>query len=228
MIDRLRIPTFETLPKDLPVFPLFGAMLLPGGHMPLNVFEPRYLNMIEDALKGSRLIGMIQPITERDEHLLPDGTKLYEIGCAGRITQFGETEDGRYLIVLDGLIRFRVEEELGAVDGYRRVRPDFSPYIHDFDIDDTINDEQIDDRDRLLSAMTRYFDLNGITADTDEITESSDQDLITTLAMSCPLDPGEKQALLECATTFQRGELLTNMLEIAAYASVSLSSDVRQ
>lgn len=228
MIDRLRSPTLETLPEDLPVFPLPGAMLLPGGHMPLNIFEPRYLNMIEDALKASRLIGIIQPIAEHDEHLIPDGTKLYKIGCAGRITQFGETGDGRYLIVLDGIIRFRVVKELDLMDGYRRVRPDFSPFVHDLDVNEIIDDDQIDDRERLLSAMTRYFDLNDISADTDVISESSDQELVTTLAMSCPLDSGEKQALLECATTFQRGELLTSMLEIAAYASDSHASDIRQ
>ncbi len=228
MIQRLRAPTLETLPKELPIFPLPGAVLLPGGHLPLNIFEPRYLNMVEDALKSSRMIGMIQPIAEYDEHLLPDGIKLYEIGCAGRIVQFGETDDERYLIVLDGLIRFRVLDELDTYDGYRRVRPDFSPFASDLSFGGIVNDDHIENRERLLSAMTRYFDLNGISADTDGIAESSDQALVTTLAMSCPLDPGEKQALLECATTLQRGELLTSMLEIAAYASDSQSSDVRQ
>lgn len=228
MIDRVRRPTIETLPKELAIFPLPGAMLLPGGHLPLNIFEPRYLNMVEDALKSSRLIGMIQPVAEHDEHLLPDGIKLYQIGCAGRIVQFGETDDGRYLIVLDGLIRFRIMDELDAYDGYRRVRADFSPFASDLSLSGLVEDDQIEDRERLLSAMARYFDLNDISADTDEIAESTDQALVTTLAMSCPLDPGEKQALLECATTHQRGELLTNMLEIAAYASDSHASGVRQ
>jgi len=210
------------------VFPLPGAMLLPGGQLPLNIFEPRYLNMVEDALKGSRLIGMIQPVAERDEHLVPDGTTLYEVGCAGRIVQFGETEDGRYLIVLDGLIRFQVVDELESHDGYRRVHADFAPFATDLNTSDDDECAQIEDRDRLLAAMTRYFDINDISADTDGISESSDQDLVTTLAMSCPFDPGEKQALLECPTTFQRGELLTNILEIAAFATGSVSSDIRQ
>ena len=228
MIQRLRAPTLETLPRELPIFPLPGAVLLPGGHLPLNIFEPRYLNMVEDALKSSRLIGMIQPVAEHDEHLLPDGIKLYEIGCAGRIVQFGETDDERYLIVLDGLIRFRVLDELDSYDGYRRVRPDFLPFASDLSPAGILEEDHIENRERLLSAMTRYFDLNGISADTDGISESSDQALVTTLAMSCPLDPGEKQALLECSTTHQRGELLTSMLEIAAFASDSHSSDVRQ
>lgn len=228
MTERLRKPTLDTLPEEIPVFPLPGAMLLPGGHLPLNIFEPRYLNMVEDALKGSRLIGMIQPVAERDEHLLPDGITLYEVGCAGRIVQFAESEDGRYLIVLDGVIRFRVVEELEAHDGYRRVRADYGSFAADLNTDSDGTVEHIEDRDRLLAAMTKYFDLNGISADTDGISESSDHDLVTTLAMSCPFDPGEKQALLECATTLQRGELLINILEIAAFASGSASSDFTQ
>lgn len=228
MVDRQRTPTPETLPEVIPVFPLPGAMLLPGGELPLNIFEPRYLNMIEDALSSDRLIGMIQPVAEKDERLIADGVRLYNIGCAGRLTQFMETGDNRYVIALSGLIRFRVAEELEMHDGYRRVRPDFSPYIADMTEADNRNREAVSGRDRLVAAMTRYFDIKGIEADMSNIGNAPDALLVDTLAMTCPFEPGEKQALLECADTGRRAELLTSIFEISAHGEHAVAHDVRQ
>ncbi len=226
MVDRQRTLTPETLPDEIPVFPLPGAMLLPGGQLPLNIFEPRYLNMVEDALTADRLIGMIQPVAEKDERLIADGVTLYKIGCAGRLTQFMETEDGRYVITLTGLIRFRVADELDMRDGYRRVRPDFSPYIEDMTRDrDTV---AVSGRDKLVAAMSRYFDIKGIEADMSNIGDAPDALLVDTLAMTCPLEPGEKQALLECPDTDKRAELLTSIFEIAAHGDSPGAHDLRQ
>jgi Lon protease-like protein len=228
MVDRQRTLTPETLPDAIPVFPLPGAMLLPGGQLPLNIFEPRYLNMVEDALKSNRLIGMIQPVAEKDERMIADGVKLYDIGCAGRLTQFMETDDHRYVITLTGLIRFRVAEELDMLDGYRRIRPDYSPYIEDMTRADDRETDAVSDRDKLVAAMSRYFDIKGIEADMSNIGDAPDALLVDTLAMTCPLEPGEKQALLECPDTDKRAELLTSIFEIAAHGDGPGAYDIRQ
>lgn len=229
MLERPRTPSPETLPDVLAVFPLPGAMLLPGGQLPLNIFEPRYLNMIEDALRTpGRMIGMIQPVAEQDERLIADGVRLYEVGCAGRVTQFEETDDGRYIINLSGLIRFRIAEELPPLDGYRRVQPDFTAYINDMAADITADTGRVAGRDRLISAMARYFDTQGIEADMSGIDEAPDALLIDTLSMTCPLEPGEKQALLECPDTAERAELLTRIFEISSHGDGSAINDIRQ
>ncbi|MGJ3259825.1 MAG: LON peptidase substrate-binding domain-containing protein [Rhodospirillales bacterium] len=228
MADRQRTPTLESLPGAIPVFPLPGAMLLPGGQLPLNIFEPRYLNMVEDALRSDRLIGMIQPVAEKSERLIADGVTLYEIGCAGRLTQFMETDDGRYVITLTGLIRFRIENELEMRGGYRRVQPDFTPYLGDMTHAAGNDTASVGGRDRLVAAMTRYFDLKGIEADMSNIGDAPDGLLVDTLAMTCPLEPGEKQALLECPNTERRAELLTSIFEIAAYGDGAGAPGVRQ
>tara|TARA_R110000787_G_scaffold63679_11_gene144329 strand:- start:431856 stop:432542 length:687 start_codon:yes stop_codon:yes gene_type:complete len=228
MVERPRYTTVEMLPTDLAVFPLPGALLLPGGQMPLNIFESRYLNMIEDALGHGRLIGMIQPFAEKDERQIPDGTALYEVGCVGRIIQFTETGDGRYVISLQGVCRFRVGKELTGVDGYRRIRPDYTPYLSDLEVKTLASDGTLEDRESLLAAMNRYFVLKGIEADIESIEGAPDGVLVTSLAMSCPFGPGEKQALLECANTLERGRLLISMFEFALHETGTPSSDMRQ
>jgi hypothetical protein len=229
MIDRPRNLDTDALPDALAVFPLPGAMLLPGGQLPLNIFEPRYLNMVEDALRTpERLIGMIQPVAERDERLIADGVTLYDIGCAGRITQFTETDDGRYVLTLTGVIRFRVAAELALLDGYLRVTPDFTPYLDDMSDSDAAETGAVPGRDKLVSAMTRYFDTKGIEADLSDISEAPDTLLVNILAMTCPLDPGEKQALLECPDIAGRAELLTSIFEIAAHGDGTVPHDLRQ
>ncbi|SMF09553.1 hypothetical protein SAMN06265365_10266 [Tistlia consotensis] len=204
-------PDFDDLPGSLPIFPLPGVLLLPGGRLPLNIFEPRYLAMIQDALLGRRLIGMVQPKAEEEEGDT-GAAPVYGTGCAGRITAFQETEDGRYLITLTGLIRFDILEELAGVRGYRLVRADWSRYAGDLE---AIDPPGID-RERMLEALRAYFDATGIAGDWEAIGETPNEKLITSIAMICPFEPREKQALLEAPTLEQRAEAMTAILEMAA------------
>ena len=200
-------PGFGTLPATLPIFPLPGALLLPRGRLPLNIFEPRYLNMTRDALASDRLIGMIQPSGDPAGAAPP----LYRTGCAGRITAFSETDDGRYLITLTGLCRFDLVREVPAVGGYRRVLADFAPYAADLA---TATEISID-RDRLVNALRAYFIRRDIAADWDAIAETPDEGLVTSLAMLCPFEPSEKQALLQSPDLTERGRVLTALIEMA-------------
>ena len=201
-------PTIEQLPRALPIFPLSGALLLPGGRLPLNIFEPRYLAMIQDALKGERTIGMVQPREGEEKAPAP---ALYRLGCAGRIVSFDETDDGRYHIALSGLCRFEIVEELALTNGYRRVVPDFSPYYDDFKEppDGTI------ERKHLIECVRAYFKLQSINADWKAIEAASDERLVTTLAMACPFEPSEKQALLEARDLAERVRVMTALFEMA-------------
>jgi Lon protease-like protein len=202
-------PVFEELPAVLPVFPLPGALLLPGGRLPLNIFEPRYLAMVRDALAGARLIGMIQPSEEAED---VGAAALYTTGCAGRIVAFSETEDGRYLITLAGLVRFEVARELEPQGGYRRVEPDFAPWRGDLD-----EDPGDIDRARLFEALHGYFEATGIEGDWSAMEETGDEALVASLAMACPFDPREKQALLEAPTLPERARTMTTILRMAAH-----------
>lgn len=203
-------PVLEDLPPTLPLFPLTGALLLPRGLMPLNVFEPRYLAMTEDALKEpARLIGMIQP--ERTEEEGPATPALYRTGCAGRIVQFEETEDGRYLIHLKGVARFRLMEELATTRGYRRAKVDWGPFAADL----REPDESGLDRGRLLAPLRRYLEQQRIEANWDAIREMPEERLVVSLAMSCPFAPAEKQALLEADDLSKRADVLCALLEMA-------------
>ncbi|MBK1671383.1 hypothetical protein CKO28_25615 [Rhodovibrio sodomensis] len=230
-------PEYDELPGELPIFPLSGVLLLPGGRLPLNIFEPRYLNMVRDALRTQRLVGMVQPAvddadqtarfgsfeveddeeagytaTEPQETRFDAGAApVYRTGCAGRIVSFSETDDGRYLVTLKGLLRFRIQEELTLKDGYRRVVPDYSPFASDL----TPEQAAYFDRDRLLEALTYYFTQQGIEADWDAIREASNDRLVTSLAMVCPFSSAEKQALLEARDASQRAETMTTILEMA-------------
>lgn len=202
-------PRYEDLPGVLRVFPLAGALLLPGGRLPLNIFEPRYLAMIEDALAGDRLIGMIQPAEDRPEN---GGPALYDTGCAGRIVSFSETDDHRYLITLAGLIRFEVAEELPDTMGFRQVIPSFARYREDL-----MEDERPIERSSLLTALNEYFSATGIEGDWDTIEETPDERLVTSLAMICPFEPSEKQALLESLTLPERAETMTTILRMSVH-----------
>jgi len=208
-------PSFDELPGVVPIFPLSGVLLLPGGKLPLNIFEPRYLAMTRDALAGDRIIGMIQPAPYREA--APDAADspwppVYPTGCAGRITSFAETDDGRYLITLTGLCRFNLAEELALhPDGYRRVVPDFAPYRQDLEAE---ADAPID-RPRLCKALRAYFGLQGISVDWEAIEKTGDEKLVTSLAMICPFEPSEKQALLESANLTERCHRMTALMEMA-------------
>ncbi len=202
-------PAPEDLPKVLPIFPLEGVLLLPGGRLPLNVFEPRYLAMFDDAMASNRLIGMIQPC---DENRREETPKVYETGCVGRVTSFSETDDGRYLVTLSGLIRFDVVRELPA-GSYRMVEPDYTRFSGDME-----EDKGAIDRDRLVKVLNAYFEANSIEGDWEAIEQTSDERLVTSLAMICPLGAPEKQALLESMTLTERAEALTAIMEMATHS----------
>ena len=169
------------MPASLPVFPLQGALLLPGTRLPLNIFEPRYLAMIDDALAGHRTVGMIQPKVP-EQTVASDHPPLHGIGCAGRIVSFEETGDGRYLIGLRGLCRFDVAEELALRNGYRRVRPDYKPWAGDFGPPE---DAAID-REKLGAALKAYLAARQLGADWEAIDKTSTGELISIVAMACP------------------------------------------
>jgi Lon protease-like protein len=198
------------LPEVIPVFPLAGALLLPRGQMPLNIFEPRYLAMIDDALRtGHRLIGMIQPDSA---HPGPAAEpSLYKIGCVGRITQIAESGDGRYLIQLTGIVRFRVEEELTVTTLYRQCRVRYTGFIDDFT---ARKGEDAVDRKRLLRALTDFLDANDLKADWEGIENAPNEALVNALAMMSPYGAAEKQALLEAPDLKSRAEMLIAMTEI--------------
>jgi Lon protease-like protein len=202
----------DELPVEFPVFPLAGALLLPGGRLPLNIFEPRYLAMIDDAMAHGRVLGMVQP----DKRLAhgDNGPGLYRIGCLGRITSFSETDDGRYLITLAGLTRFTIVEEVEPARGYRRVRAALGGFAPDLEQ----NSDEVDfDRTALLAALRRYFATAQVDANWEAISAMSDAALIVSLCMACPFDPEEKQALLEARDEPERARALLALLEINAF-----------
>ena len=196
------------LPQVIPVFPLPGSILLSRGQLPLNVFEPRYLNMVDDAMAGDRMIGLVQP--NGGSPALPS---LSPVGCAGRITSFAETSDGRYLITLTGVCRFRVTSELQVKTPYRQVRADFAPFEADLRAPDPAADF---DRDHFLDALRPYLEHRGLNVDWDTAEAAPQEALINSLAMALPFEPPEKQALLEAETLDARAEALTALLRIDA------------
>jgi Lon protease-like protein len=204
-------PRADQLPAEFPVFPLEGALLLPRGRLPLNIFEPRYLAMTEDALGAGRMFGMIQP-----EPALPQtdcGPGLYHVGCLGRLSSFSETDDGRFLITLTGVIRFTVVQELTGRRGYRRVRGDVSKYIDDLNMEPRPIGVE---REALLSALRCYFARRGFEANWEAIRKIPDDMLVITLSMICPFETAEKQALLEAATDADRAVALLALLQMGA------------
>lgn len=204
-------PAAARLPAVLPIFPLTGALLLPRGRLPLHIFEPRYRAMTQAALAADRMIGMIQPRTAGTE-TVGDGDHVYEIGCAGRIVAFSELDDGRFLITLEGLCRFRIVAELPLVDGYRRVQPDFTAFLDD--LKDSADDHLRLDRERLLACVRDYLRARDLAADWKAMSDISDDMLVVALAMLCPFAPGEKQALLESPDIPTRADLLISLLEM--------------
>jgi Lon protease-like protein len=199
----------QELPQKIPVFPLAGALLLPRAQMPLNIFEPRYLAMVEDALAKPRVIGMIQPDETKSGQ--PAHPPLYPTGCAGRITQFAETGDGRYLITLTGIARFKIAEELVVTTPYRQCRVDFAPYARDLLPNDGADAV---DREALLKILSTYLSTNKIEADWQGIRQSPTEMLVNGLSMLSPYGVKEKQALLEAPDLKSRAEMLIAVTEI--------------
>lgn len=208
------------LPEEIAVFPLSGALLLPQGRLPLNIFEPRYLAMTQDSMAAGRMFGMIQP----DPNLAQGAAKgaqgpgLYRIGCLGRLTSFAETDDGRMLITLTGLCRFRVVEELEMRRGYRRARVDYRDFLADLD---TAAPPPEIDRPALEAALRPFFKARGIEANWSAIEQTADLALVLTLAMVCPFDVPEKQALLEAATPADRAAMLIALLQMGAHGETA-------
>ena len=198
----------------VPGVPLPGALLLPAGKLPLNIFERRYLAMVEDALASGRVIGMIQPDETRPA--TPTGPALYKVGCLGRLSSFSEADDGRFLVTLTGVVRFAVGVELETQRGYRRVRADLSRFRAD--LDSTSSTDTID-RDQMTDALRAYFTARGFDANWDAINEMPDDALVVTLAMVCPFDPAEKQALLEAPGLGDRAATLLALLQMGAHSS---------
>lgn len=189
-------PKFDKLPGRLPVFPLSSVLLLPHGELPLNIFEPRYVAMINDAMATDKLIGIIQPDAQT--------------GCAGKITQYSETPDGRYTIMLTGICRFRVKQELDTTTLYKQIQPDWNGFECDYETQHCLDL----DRGALAEILEDYFEMQGLNCDWEKVHSAGDQKLITCLSMICPLDPTEKQALLEAENCKERARLFEAMLQM--------------
>ncbi len=197
------------LAEIIPVFPLPGALLLPRGQMPLNIFEPRYLAMVDDALAGPRLIGMIQPDGSRQGP--EEKPALYSVGCVGRITQLAETGDGRYILELTGISRFRVVEEMKVLTAYRQCRVDYFPFIDDFTARKGEDDV---DREALLAVLSDFLKANNLRVDWEGIENAPNEALVNALAMMSPYGPAEKQAMLEAPDLKTRAEILIAVTEM--------------
>jgi Lon protease-like protein len=199
----------QDCPELIPVFPLPGALLLPRGQMPLNIFEPRYVAMVDDALRTDRVIGMIQPDADPDAE--SSAPKLYQVGCAGRITQLAETGDGRYLITLIGIARFKVLEEVATSTLYRQCRVSFKPYCADFQ---ARAGEEAVDRARVIKALRDFVSANEVKVDWRGIDKAPNEALVNALCMMSPYGPREKQAMLEAPDLKSRAEVLVAVTEI--------------
>ena len=211
--------TEDALPARIPIFPLAGVLLLRGAKLPLNIFEPRYLDMVRDAMAGNRIVGMVQPLPRGEGD---DKPQVYDIGGAGRITAFEETKDNRFEITLTGLSRFAIIEELPVTTRYRQVVADWDRFAADRWADDEATGV---DRNRLLTALRAYLELAQIPAEWDAIAKAETGPLITSLAMICPFGPSEKQALLEAHDLFERSRIMTALVEMALLHRASGGSD---
>ncbi|WP_121024518.1 LON peptidase substrate-binding domain-containing protein [Litoreibacter meonggei] len=196
------------LPDTIPLFPLPGALLLPRARLPLHLFEPRYLQMFEDVLKTSnRLIGMVQP------HNGPKGEEqLHAIGCAGRVTQFSETEDGRYMVTLAGISRFRISKEVDGFSPYRKAEVSWAGFERD--LGPTEQDAGFD-RVEFLNSLEKFFDAHDLRTDWESLKDADTELLINSLSMLCPFEPEEKQALLEAPSLTTRRETLVTLIEFS-------------
>ncbi|MBB4009117.1 LON peptidase substrate-binding domain-containing protein [Allorhizobium taibaishanense] len=208
-VGNARYLTAADFPETLPVFPLTGALLLPAGQLPLNIFEPRYLEMFDAALRSNRLIGMIQPALTEPYEISHGVPALCSMGCIGRITSFAETGDGRYILSLAGICRFRMVEEVKTSHPFRTAR--ISPFMADLASE---SQENSVDRDRLLEVFRAYLDANKLEADWDSVQRASNLTLVNSLSMMSPFTPAEKQALLEATDLHSRTETLIAITEI--------------
>jgi Lon protease-like protein len=210
MERKLSFSDIESIPRRIPIFPLAGALLLPRTQLPLNIFEPRYLAMVNDALAADRIIGMTQPLQmeKTDSWKEPP---VYEIGCAGKITSFAEVEDGRMLIMLTGIARFSMVRELPTRKPYRQIEADYSAFADDLKLG--LGEEKVD-RELLLNTFRAYLKANDLKTDWSEIRAASNELLVNSLSSIAPFAVAEKQALLEAASLNERAELLVALTEM--------------
>ena len=208
-----RYRKISDLPDLLPVFPLKSVIVLPRATLPLNVFEPRYLTMVDDVLGNDRIVGIIQPemADEADQSPIGSEISLRSVGCAGRITAFQETDDGRMLITLSGVCRFELRQEVESDDPYRLFQADYSKFSSD--LEKGTGEDEVN-RDHLLTVLRTYLKINELNADWQSIDKSSNEFLVNTLSMISPYGPAEKQALLEAPTLSDRSEVLVALAEM--------------
>ena len=199
-------PSFDSLPNTIPIFPLAGAIVMPGVQLPLNIFEPRYLNMVQDALATDHIIGMIQPIRDRDEEEVP----LQQVGGAGRITSYSESNDGRIVMVLTGVCRFSVYEEIEERSGYRRVIADWSQFTGDYDEEDV----QLKNREGFFEILHSYIGARRLEISWDDLGKLTDGALINLLCTHLPFEPEEKQMLIETIGLNERAELMRGLMNL--------------
>jgi uncharacterized protein len=209
------------MPKTIPLFPLAGALLLPRTDLPLSIFEPRYLQMIDDAMYGDRVIGIIQP-SDGDHS---DHPSLEKIGCVGRITAYAETDDGRFVITLTGISRFKVKKEFESPCDYRLAQVEYRSFASDFIVE---KDAQLVNRPQLISAFRQYLEANNMSADWSEVNAVSTEVLVNTLSLMAPYPAREKQALLEAPDLKSRADVLVALTEMALAKSGSTSAQRMQ
>ncbi len=197
------------LPPTIPIFPLPGALMLPRARLPLHIFEPRYLQMIDDTLKSDhRLIGMVQPRAQKTG----DGREMQAIGCAGRLTQLSETEDGRYMVTLAGICRFRIAKEVSGFQPYLQADVSWDGFGRDLG---KVETDEAFDRPKFLDLLHRYFEAQDLSTDWDSLKDAEEELLINSLSMLCPFEPEEKQALLEAPSLSTRRETVVTLMEFA-------------
>lgn len=210
------LPKFSDLPAEIAIFPFAGAVLMPGVQLPLNIFEPRYLSLVMDALASDHLVGLIQPTSETMTDEIP---ALHRIGCAGRITSYSETSDGRIVLVLTGVCRFQVSSEVDGRQGYRRVAVNWERFAADCHEDPGT----IADRKGFLTSLKSYCTLRGVEVPWDDIEKMPDGELVNLLCAHLPLSPEDKQALIETVATAERAALMRGLLDMASVSSMHVA-----
>jgi Lon protease-like protein len=212
------MPKFSDLPAEIPIFPLAGAVVMPGVQLPLNIFEPRYLNMVTDSLAADRLIGMIQPLMETDSDETPE---IHRVGCAGRVTSYSETNDGRIVLVLTGVCRFEIRRELDKRRGYRRVSPGWERFALDFHE----GESTLPDRGSFLASLRDYVTLRGVEIPWDDVEKMADAELVNLLCAHLPLETGDKQALIETLELSDRAQLMRGLMDMSSVSSVKTAEN---
>ena len=202
---------YDELPESIPLFPLNKVLLLPRAKLPLNFFENRYLHMFDHALQNGRYIGMIQPSEEPKKNGEMKPPSLYNVGCAGFLTAFSQTNDNRYEIILEGVCRFKIKKELELMNGFRRANVQWSKFKSDFKIEKLDSNEK---REEFLKILRPFLEKMSMNVDWEVIEGTNDEDLINTISMCCPFDVNEKQALLEAISLENRREVLTSLIHI--------------